>query len=440
MSHCDSVIRSLEEHASRLNKEAIIEAEAEADNQELFEGFRMALDPMITFGVKKVPTHGGGEGQGLPWVAFKELARALAMRELTGHAARDAIELALSASTKAQWNDWYRRILIKDLRCGVSERTVNKVLSGRFSKIQGIPLFECMLAHDGANHEKKIVGKKLLEPKLDGVRVITVINAANKTATMYSRNGKLLENFSHITSAIEANITLFERSIVLDGEMVSSSFQALMKQVHRKSDVQSEDARLMLFDVLPLSEFMAGKSVMGQRRRSNLLRSMQAVFDKIGSIDIVPQKEVDLDTYIGELEFKQYNLDAIEAGYEGIMIKSVDAPYEAKRSHSWLKMKPFIECSLTAVAVEEGTGKNVGKMGAILFEGEDDGKFIRVSVGGGWTDQDRKEIWETKDAIIGQVGEVRADAATLNQDSDNVYSLRFPRFKVWRGFSVGEKI
>jgi len=440
MSHCDSVIRSLEEHASRLNKEAIIKAEAEADNQELFEGFRMALDPMITFGVKKVPTHGGGEGQGLPWVAFKELARALAMRELTGHAARDAIELALSASTKAQWNDWYRRILIKDLRCGVSEKTVNKVLSGRFSKIQGIPLFECMLAHDGANHEKKIVGKKLLEPKLDGVRVITVINAANKTATMYSRNGKLLENFSHITSAIEANITLFERSIVLDGEMVSSSFQALMKQVHRKSDVQSEDARLMLFDILPLSEFQAGKSVMGQRRRSNLLRSMQAVFDKIGSIDIVPQKEVDLDTYIGELEFKQYNLDAIEAGYEGIMIKSVDAPYEAKRSHSWLKMKPFIECSLTAVAVEEGTGKNVGKMGAILFEGEDDGKFIRVSVGGGWTDQDRKEIWETKDAIIGQVGEVRADAATLNQDSDNVYSLRFPRFKVWRGFSVGEKI
>jgi len=440
MSHCDSVIRSLEEHASRLNKEAIIKAEAEADNQELFEGFRMALDPMITFGVKKVPTHGGGEGQGLPWVAFKELARALAMRELTGHAARDAIELALSASTKAQWNDWYRRILIKDLRCGVSEKTVNKVLSGRFSKIQGIPLFECMLAHDGANHEKKIVGKKLLEPKLDGVRVITVINAANKTATMYSRNGKLLENFSHITSAIEANITLFERSIVLDGEMVSSSFQALMKQVHRKSDVQSEDARLMLFDILPLSEFQAGKSVMGQRRRSNLLRSMQAVFDKIGSIDIVPQKEVDLDTYIGELEFKQYNLDAIEAGYEGIMIKSVDAPYEAKRSHSWLKMKPFIECSLTAVAVEEGTGKNVGKMGAILFEGEDDGKFIRVSVGGGWTDQDRKEIWATKDAIIGQVGEVRADAATLNQDSDNVYSLRFPRFKVWRGFSVGEKI
>lgn len=440
MSHCDSVIRSLEEHASRLNKEAIIEAEAEADNQELFEGFRLALDPMITFGVKKVPTHGGGEGQGLPWSAFKELARSLAARELTGHAARDAIELALSASTKAQWNDWYRRILIKDLRCGVSEKTVNKVLSGRFSKIQGIPLFECMLAHDGANHEKKIVGKKLLEPKLDGVRVITVININNKTATMYSRNGKLLENFAHITEAIEKNIDLFNRSLVLDGEMVSSSFQALMKQVHRKSDVQSNDARLMLFDILSLTEFQTGKSSLGQQHRSKMLRNMKDAFDRIGSIDIIPQTAVDLDTYVGELEFKQYNKDAIAAGFEGIMIKDIDAVYEAKRSVSWLKMKPFIEVSLTAVAVEEGTGKNVGKMGAILFEGEDDGKFIRVSVGSGWSDKDREEIWAVKDQVVGQVGEVRADVATLNQDSDNVYSLRFPRFKVWRGFAAGEKI
>jgi len=440
MSHCDSVIRSLEEHASRLNKEAIIEAEAEAGNTELFEGFRLALDPTITFGVKKVPTHGGGEGQGLPWQAFKELCLGLSRRDFTGHTARDAIELALGASTKAQWNDWYRRILIKDLRCGVSEVTINKVLKGRFSHIPNIPVFECMLAHDGAKHEKKIAGKKLLEPKLDGVRVITVINPSNKTATMYSRNGKLLENFTHITSAIEQNMHLFERAMVLDGEMVSSSFQALMKQVHRKSDVQSEDARLMLFDILPLSEFLAGKSVMGQRRRSNLLRSMKEDFNQIGGIDIIPQKEVDLDTYIGELEFKQYNKESIDAGFEGILIKDSNAPYECKRSVSWLKMKPFIEVSLTAVAVEEGTGKHAGKMGAILFEGEDDGKFIRVSVGGGWTDQDREEIWATKDSVIGQVGEVRADAATLNQGSTDVYSLRFPRFKVWRGFSAGEKL
>ena len=121
MSNCDSIIRTLEDHPSRLNKEGILEAEATSNNQELFEGMRMALDNLYTFGVKKVPTHGGPDGQGLPWTAFKELAHLLYTRQLTGHDARDAIELALSASTQKQWNDWYRRILIKDLRCGVSE-------------------------------------------------------------------------------------------------------------------------------------------------------------------------------------------------------------------------------------------------------------------------------------------------------------------------------
>jgi DNA ligase-1 len=432
MSHCENIIWSLETHPSRLNKEAIIEAEI--DNEELFEGFQLALSPYITFGVKKVPSHGGPDGQGLPWVAFKELCHLLSTRQLTGDDARSAIELALGASKKDQWNNWYRRILIKDLRCGVSEKTINKV------KKNAVPVFECMLAHDGANHEKKIVGKKLLEPKLDGVRVVTIINAEAKTAVMYSRNGKVLENFGHITKSIEDNIELFERSWVLDGEMVSSSFQALMKQVHRKENAQTEDARLMLFDILPLSEFQKGKSVLGQRRRSNLLRGLKAQFDKIGSIDIIPQIEVDLASYVGELEFKQYNKDAIEAGYEGIMIKDIDAPYECKRSASWLKMKPFIEVSLTVVAVEEGTGKNEGRLGAIICEGEDDGKQIRVNVGSGFTDDDRNEFWADKDAVVGQIVEVRADAATLSQDSQELYSLRFPRFLRFRGFAKGEKI
>jgi DNA ligase-1 len=265
-----------------------------------------------------------------------------------------------------------------------------------------------------------------------------VINVANKTAIMYSRNGKLLENFGHITTAIEKNIASFESSMILDGEMVSSSFQALMKQVHRKSDVQSEDARLMLFDIIPLSEFQRGESVLGQRRRSNLLRSMKAVFDKVGSIDVIPQKEVDLESYVGELEFKQYNKDAIEAGFEGIMIKDIDALYECKRSVSWLKMKPFIEVSLEITDVEEGTGKNVGRLGALVCSGIDEGRDIRVNVGSGLSDADRTEFWANRDSLNRQIVEVRADAVTQNQDG--TYSLRFPRFLRFRGFAAGEKI
>ena len=429
---CEQIIAKLEADNSRLAKEAIIQEHSE--HVELFEGFELALSPYITFGVKKIPTFSGVDGQGLPWVAFKELCHLLRTRQLTGDDARNAIELAMAASTKDQWNNWYRRILIKDLRCGVSEKTVNKI------KKDAVPLFECMLAHDGANHESKVAGKKLLEPKLDGVRAILIIDAEASSATIYSRNGKILENFGHITKGIEDNINLFERSIVIDGEVVSSSFQALMKQVHRKSDADASDARLMAFDIVPLSEFRNGKSILGQRRRSNLLRSMQAVFDKVGGIDIIPQKEVDLDSYVGELEFKQYNKEAIEAGFEGIMIKDIDAPYVCKRHVAWLKQKPFIEVSLTVVAVEEGTGKNEGRMGAIICEGEDDGKTIHVNVGSGFTDDQRTEYWANKESMVGQIVEVRADAATRSQDSEDVWSLRFPRFLRFRGFKAGEKL
>jgi DNA ligase-1 len=68
----------------------------------------------------------------------------------------------------------------------------------------------------------------------------------------------------------------------------------------------------------------------------------------------------------------------------------------------------------------------------------DDGKDITVNVGSGFTDDNRTTFWDSRDALVGQLVEVRADAITQNQDG--TYSLRFPRFKTFRGFEVGEKI
>ena len=76
---------------------------------------------------------------------------------------RDAIQLQWLSPTQEQWNDWYRRILIKDLRCGTGAKLINKVQKDT------IPLFGCMLAHDGAKHPKKIAGECYVEYKYDGV-------------------------------------------------------------------------------------------------------------------------------------------------------------------------------------------------------------------------------------------------------------------------------
>ena len=122
------------------------------------------------------------------------------------------------------------------------------------------------------------------------------------------------------------------------------------------------------------------------------------------------------------------------------MIKDEHAPYECKRSHFMLKAKPFIEVSLEIKDTEEGTGRNAGKLGALICEGKDDDKFIKVNVGSGLTDDNRDTFWNDRDSLVGQIVEIRADAITQNQDTENEWSLRFPRFLRFRGFEVGEKV
>ena len=121
------------------------------------------------------------------------------------------------------------------------------------------------------------------------------------------------------------------------------------------------------------------------------------------------------------------------------MVKPSDGLYKTKRTDAWLKLKPFIEVTLELKDVEEGTGKNAGKLGALVCEGIEMGKRIKVNVGSGLSDDDRDSIWNNPQDYLGLLVEIRADVITKPEDSD-VYSLRFPRFKGFRGFEPGEKI
>ena len=438
------IIKNLEADNSRLAKEQVLQTAMEEGLDEFFAGVKMALDPLYTFGVKQVP-ESKVDGQGLKWEVFLDVAEKLKNRELTGHDARDAILLTRDIATMDQWNMFYRRILIKDLRCGVSEKTVNKVAK-KFPQYT-IPIFTCPLAHDSANHEKKMIGKKQVEVKLDGVRVITIIQGDTSHSNfsrveMFSRNGKQFHNFGHIISEIEEVIkdNPPPYDLVLDGEVMSANFQDLMKQVHRKDGKQSTDAVLHLFDMCPLSEFQNGMWDKPQSFRSQAVKAwVDQHKDVLNHVQTLDWEDVNLDTQEGQDRFVELNKAAVDGGYEGVMIKDPEAPYECKRTHSWLKAKPFIEVTLNVVAVEEGTGRNEGRLGAVIVEGEDDGYNYSLNCGSGLSDSQRDKFWTERDTLIGQLVEIRADARTKSQDSDT-YSLRFPRFKTFRGFDKSEKL
>jgi DNA ligase-1 len=438
--NCDPafrVIADLERHPSRLNKEAIIEAQAQAGNTEFFAGCRLAMDPMVTFGVKQVDEKTDTDGPGLSWDNFSLIVAGLVNRTLTGNLARDTIQQMMTTATRAEWNGWYRRILIKDLRCGVSEKTINKVVGKKYVDY-AIPVFGCQLAHDSQNHDTKVCGRKLLEVKLDGVRVITILYPGGRV-DQFSRNGKELVNFEHIKQQIGTTADHFAEPWVLDGEVMSSSFQDLMRQVHRKENVVAGDAVLHLFDMLPLSAFEAGEYSVPQTARTSQLREW---YDRhqhlLPNVQVLEQEYVNLDTESGQQTYADVNRRAIAGGYEGIMIKDPEAGYECKRSTSWLKLKPFIEVTLEVIDVEEGTGRNSGRLGALVCRGLDDGKTIQVNVGSGFSDSDRTDFWDNRHSLLGQLVEVRADSVTRNQDG--TYSLRFPRYKTFRGFVAGEKL
>ena len=422
------IIKKLESDNSRLFKEDVVKENLK--NLIFQEGLAMCLDALVTFGVKQIPKS-KEDGKGLDWDTFKKGATLLIEREKTGHAARDLIEDLMHSAKINQWNDWYRRILIKDLRCGVSEKTVNNVAK-KMNLDFRVPVFSCMLAHDGAKHPKKITGNCLVEYKYDGVRVIAIVK--NNKATLYSRNGKIFNNFPHIEEALSKSEY---NNLVLDGEVMSDDFQALMKQVYRKSGAETDDAYLALFDILPLKEFNNGKSKLNTLDRKKQLDQLSQTFESC--IKLVDYVILNFDDEKDNQKFSKMNKEALDKGYEGLMIKPSENYYESKRSHAWLKIKPFIEVTLKIVSIQEGTGKHSGKLGAFQVEGTDDGKFFSLSVGSGLTDDDRDKFWKSKEKLIGMLVEIRADAITQSIEGEH-YSLRFPRFKCFRGFKQDEKI
>ena len=438
-------IRDLESSDSRIHKEKVIEkalmaAKLGSANAQcfLFNCYQ-AYNPFFVFGVRQVPETIGLEHKRNPWPEFWGLLESLRLRSVTGNNAKTAIEHMSEQFDSDEWNNLCRRVIIKDLRCGISEKTLNKVLGKTEWKI---PVFSCQLAQDSNDHPAKLKGTKRLEVKLDGVRVLAVVTGNG--VNLFSRNGKPFENFPQIPAALEPilkqlpSVNLGGRGYVFDGEIVGESFQQLMRQAHRKSDAKTDGMVYHVFDVVPLPEFREGIWKRDQLDRIEILERFRERLEATDCVRIMPGMYVDLDTAEGHDVMRRFAEASVEQGYEGIMIKSLDTPYECKRTSSWMKWKPTITVDLNIIGFEEGTGRNAGRLGAIICEGVDNDRTIRVNVGSGLSDTDRDEYWSARDDLLNRVVEVQADAVTQNQDGS--YSLRFPRFVRFRGFEEGEKL
>jgi DNA ligase 1 len=461
------ILKALAATPSTNDKKQIVMKAFMEGERDFFIGAKLALDPLTSFGVQKVAEimEPDDTPNGLPFIDFLKLAHRLRRRELTGHAARDAIHAACARTDFDTWNLFYRRILLKDFKCGVSSSTINKVLEKLVqahpeAKDFMIPIWSPQLATDGADDEglflpKYRKGRKLLDVKFDGVRLVTILDTEKKSVTQYTREGRVNDNFPHIVEALEKLLPHLPGSIVLDGEITAGSFQELMEQLNTK-EVAAASTKLAMFDVIPLADFMKGECRIGQRGRHDILVALGTsdLFQSlVGHAAYVLEKvEVDLDTPEGNEAFEEFLRQTGEMAktnpiIEGVMVKNPDAPYRSNGSNSWvrteawLKIKPVISVTLECTGMEPGKpdGRHAHTLGGLVLEGEDSGKKIKVVCGGGLSDDQRHEFWNNPDTVIGYLFEVEADKLTKPKKGD-VWSLRFPRLKGRRGWEPGQKI
>jgi len=437
-------IHKLNESDSRLHKEDVIKQAYEMaviGNESSIKFLRFvqsAYNPYDNFHLRQVPETVGLTDMENPWADFEDLLLKLRNRDITGNVAREAVDAMSKRFDTDEWNNFCRNVIRKDLRCGISDKTFNKVV--KKSEYE-IPIFGCQLATNSEGRPE-MKGIKRLEPKLDGVRVLMRVvhnDMGECVTTCYSRNGKIFENFYLIEQQVQDNFHKLvrasgDRSLIdgfwLDGEVTGQSFQELMRQARRKEDVDTRDSVFNIFDIIPDADWGRGYWNAQLHKRVALLEKLRPVIDKMANVELLSHIMVDLDTGEGRDQLMRYAKDMVNAGFEGIMIKDTNSPYECKRNTFWMKWKPTITVDLEVIDLEEGTGRNVGRLGALVCRGTDDGKEISVNVGSGFSDVDRDDFWNNRDSVIGRTVEILCDVITQNQDG--TYSLRFPRFVRFR--------
>lgn len=378
-----------------------------------------ALDPFVTYGIAKIPPYSKGDDNCVFDEGTSKLLANLAQRKLTGNAARDALaaELARLAPPSAEL---LKMIITKDIRAGITAKTVNKVWPGL------ITTFDCMLAHKfDATRIKS--WPQYVEPKLDGVRVLAF--AINDEVKFYSRSGKEFTAFSHLSEQV---ISMLKASgvlqpVVLDGEVISGTFNKTVGDVRRKEEV-AIDARYYIFSIMTLEQFKQGQHAFdyGTVRTYLRVRFSDVVNDYPG---------------LGFLQsYKAHSVEEImmiyrairDRGGEGVIVKNPSAKYVCKRSHGWMKIKGEESVDAEVCGAFEGTGKYEGMLGGLIIDVDG----VEVRVGGGFSDEQRRTFWEAFQAdlfrkgaareIIGRIAEVEYHEKTPDG------SLRHPRFLRWR--------
>ncbi|HEX7011630.1 MAG TPA: ATP-dependent DNA ligase [Steroidobacteraceae bacterium] len=283
-----------------------------------------------------------------------------------------------------------------------------------------------MLAHtatDVGEALEQLDGEVAFEWKMDGARI--QLHKVDHTVRLYSRS--LNEVTSAIPEIVEVARELPAREVILDGEALAFTssgrphpFQTTMRRFGRKLDVEKLRLELPMrayfFDCLRLE----ATSLADRPARERFEALAQAVPAPL----IIPRKITTSPD-----EARAFYEAALEAGHEGLMAKSLDAPYEAgNRGASWLKIKRAHTLDLVILAGEWGHGRRTGLLSNLHLGALDPARGEYVMLGKtfkGLTDE--MLAWQTKELLA---RETHRDGITVYVRPELVVEIAFSDLQV----------
>lgn len=311
--------------------------------------------------------------------------------------------------------DFYKGLITKTIKLGIDAKTVNDVIPNL------IPTFNVQL---GTSIEKcKLKGDEYIyiSQKLNGNRCVYY------DGKLYSRQGKEFTGLEHIIADIEKMPCA--REYVFDGELIGKNEEGLTDSknfqqtcsIANSKDKDKSSLKLVLFDVLPKTEFERGQSSETYCYRKVFLSAIVGIAIKQHNLQNIELVQFFYEGYDHEQIWKWLEY-CEEHDYEGCMV-NLDVPYYCKRVKTLMKVKQFKDIDLRCIRVNKATiGKYKDKLGAITCRyGESE-----VDVGSGFSDDMRSYYIDNPDAIVNKIVSVKYKEETTNKNGGR--SLQFPVF------------
>jgi len=380
----------------------------------LREVVRLALDPFTQFYQRKIPAYTTNHTLGCSLQWGIDSLYELSSRSRTGNDAIAFLKHILTGLT-ADDAKVIERIIDKSLDCGIHTSTANAVWPGL---IKEYPVMLC------SPFEQRLVDKikfpAITQCKMDGMRFNAIVREGK--CEFRSRNGKeiqLLGNLEQEFISLAGDV-----DCVFDGELLVMRDGAILSRQEgngilnkaNKGTISANDAAMVnatVWDIIPYVYFTDGHCPTPYSTRFTTLQNMNLS----GKIHLVESAIVD-DIETAKATFEKY----LAAGQEGIILKDMNGPWEDKRSKGQIKFKGEMECDLKVVAVEEGSGKYEGQLGALVCVSSDG--IVKVNVGSGFNDEQRKSLMPRD--LLGKIVAVKYNARIKNNRGDE--SLFLPIF------------